>query len=65
MAAEYRDPRPLAVAAILWTWIWLGAQALYGAVSAFSLAVLLMAENVRVTMQLATSDWKLATIAVL
>ncbi|MGZ8997894.1 MAG: DUF4328 domain-containing protein [Allosphingosinicella sp.] len=40
MTSEYRDPGPLAQAAILWTWIWLGAQLLYGAASVFAFATL-------------------------
>ena len=34
---KYRDPRPLARAAILWTWIWLACQSLYGLASAYFL----------------------------
>lgn len=34
---DYRDPKPLARAAILWTWIWLAFQSLYGLASAYFL----------------------------
>jgi hypothetical protein len=37
MGWEYRDPKPLARAAILWTWIWLAFQSLYALASAYSL----------------------------
>lgn len=40
MATEYRDPVALSRAAILWIWIWLGVQSLYGAASAYALAML-------------------------
>jgi len=40
MTTEYRDPVGLARAAILWTWIWLGAQALYGAAAGYALFIL-------------------------
>lgn len=37
---EYRGLRPLARSAILWTWIWLGAQMLYGLASAPTLMLM-------------------------
>jgi hypothetical protein len=40
MAAEYRDPKPIARAAILWTWIWLICQSLYGLASLYALSIL-------------------------
>jgi hypothetical protein len=65
MAAEYRDPRPLARTAILSTWIWLGVQMLYGAASAFTFAVLAAPPaNMRVTIEAAPSDWQPAILLV-
>ena len=37
MAGEYRDPKPIARAAILWTWIWLAFQSLYALACVYSL----------------------------
>ena len=40
MATQLRDPAPLARAAIIWTWIWLAAQTLFGFASLYQLLVL-------------------------
>ncbi len=66
MASEYRDPGPLAKAAIMWTWIWLAAQALYGAASVYTFLLLLaLPGDTPVSFEatppeLETSDWAIA-----
>jgi hypothetical protein len=65
MVAEYRDPRPLAQAAILWTWIWLGIQALGGVASAITFTLLVTHSfDTPVTVVDATSDWRLSILLV-
>ena len=70
MASEYRDPVPLARAAIVWTWIWLGVQLPFAAISAYTVAILASLPGETPASidspppELAAIDWPLIVIGV-